>query len=373
MPTLSLCLIVKNGGKALHSALASARPFMDEMVVVDTGSTDDSRQVAAALGAKLFEFPWCDDFSAARNCSLAHATSDWIFWMDADDELPADSGQELRRQMAAHPGRDAAFWVTVEERSRAESARRDRVMGHAHVKLFPRHEAIRFRYRVHEQVAPAIRDLGLPIKPTRAVVHHAHANRTPEGEQSRLERNLRLGLLDLAEHPDDPFVWLHLGTTYLFQPGGLELAVDYLSRSAAGLKSGSTTQLNAYLYLGQAHGTRGDRDRERETYQQALAAFPDDAVLLMRLGAVHENTGRLSEAADCYRTALARGKVRSSAVHLRRGHVQAALRLGSVLAKAGRPRQAESAFIQFLAKFPDETPIRQALLELQAKFPSIIS
>src|SRR5262245_2499464 len=83
MPTLSLCLIVKNGGAALASALSSAKPFMDEMVVVDTGSTDDSRQTATSLGAKVSEFPWCDDFSAARNCSLAHATGDWIFWMDA--------------------------------------------------------------------------------------------------------------------------------------------------------------------------------------------------------------------------------------------------------------------------------------------------
>ena len=77
--------------------------------------------------------PISQNHSAARNCSLEHATGDWIFWMDADDELPAASGQELRRQIDAHPGRDAAFWVAVEERSRAESAGGQRVMGHAHV------------------------------------------------------------------------------------------------------------------------------------------------------------------------------------------------------------------------------------------------
>src|SRR5262245_45665044 len=94
-PTLSLCMIVREAARSLPEALASVQPFADEIVVVDTGSVDRTRNIAQQYGARLFDFVWRDDFSAARNYSLQQATGNWIFWMDADDLLPASSGQEL--------------------------------------------------------------------------------------------------------------------------------------------------------------------------------------------------------------------------------------------------------------------------------------
>jgi tetratricopeptide (TPR) repeat protein len=234
-------------------------------------------------------------------------------------------------------------------------------MGHAHVKLFPRHPQIRFRYRVHEQVAPAIRELGLPIRHSGAVVCHAHADRTAAGEQARGERNLRLALLDLKERPDDPFVWLTVGTTYLFRPGGLPAAIDFLTRSVTGLKSGSQNQLNAWLYLGQALGTSGDRLQEEQSYRQALVLFPDDAVLLTRLGNLCDRSGRLEEAAGHYHAALTRGRVRASAIHVRRGAENLALRLGQVYTRLGQRQRAERLWCEFLQGHPQAASVREAL------------
>src|SRR6478609_466965 len=107
-PTLSLCMIVRDAESSLAAALASAQPFIDEVIVVDTGSRDATRDVARAAGAKVFDFPWCDSFSAARNYSLERATGGWLFWMDADDVLPPASGEELRRILADCPERNAA-------------------------------------------------------------------------------------------------------------------------------------------------------------------------------------------------------------------------------------------------------------------------
>jgi hypothetical protein len=84
-------MIVRNAERSFRRALSSALPFVDEIVVVDTGSADKTRQIAKELGARLFDFAWRDDFSAARNYSLQQATGDWIFWMDADDVLPESS------------------------------------------------------------------------------------------------------------------------------------------------------------------------------------------------------------------------------------------------------------------------------------------
>jgi glycosyltransferase involved in cell wall biosynthesis len=359
--TLSLCLIARDAERSLAVALESARPFVDEIVVVDTGSVDRTRSVAQQHNVCLFDFVWCDDFSAARNYSLAQATGDWIFWMDADDVLLPESGEELRQAIASCPGKDAAYWVTVEEATPAQRERPPRVMAHAHIKLFPRDPRIRFCYRVHEQVAPSIRAAGFPIRRTKAVVRHANAGRSPQAQQARLERNLRLSLLDVAEHPDDPFVLLSLGTTYLFFPDSLPAAIEALQRSIAGCKRGSEIQLNAYLYLGQALGTSGDRKQEEQLYRDALALFPSDISLLLRLGSLYERRGRLAEAADCYGAILQRGRMRSSTIHVRGGHEQAVLRLGELQVRAGQRARAERLWRNFLKAHPDTEAVRRAL------------
>lgn len=359
--TLSLCMIVRDAERSLAAALDSARPYVDEIVVVDTGSVDGSRKIAQQHGGQVVDFAWCDDFSAARNHSLAHATGDWIFWMDADDVLPDESGHKLREAIAGCQDRDAAFWVTVEEAATDWQGRATRIMGHAHVKLFPRDPHIKFCYRVHEQVAPSIRAAGLRIRPSGAVVRHASAGRSAQAQQARLERNLRLSLLDLQERPDDPFVLLSVGATYLFLPDSLPKAIDYLQRCVAACKRGSETQLNAWLYLGQALGTSGDRQREEEVYRQALELFPDDTSLLLRLGSLYERRGRLAEAAASYEAVLKQGRVRASAVHLRGGHAQAALRLGELHVRAGRRANAERLWREYLKRHPDAESVRQAL------------
>jgi GT2 family glycosyltransferase len=88
---VSLTMIVKNEERHLPDCLASVNDLVDEMIVVDTGSTDRTKAVAASYGAKVSDFPWVDDFAAARNEALRHATGDWVFWMDADDR-PRGSG-----------------------------------------------------------------------------------------------------------------------------------------------------------------------------------------------------------------------------------------------------------------------------------------
>ena len=105
-PKLSLCMIVRDNAKTLPACLESIRPWVDEMIVVDTGSVDETPRVVESFGGKLFHFPWCDDFSAARNESLRHATGDWLFWMDSDDTIPPECGRGLAgaRRESEQPG-----------------------------------------------------------------------------------------------------------------------------------------------------------------------------------------------------------------------------------------------------------------------------
>src|SRR5262249_30200154 len=92
---LSLCMIVRDNARTLAAALTSIRPWVDEMVVVDTGSTDATPRLAARLGARVEHFAWCDSFAAARNESLKYARGQWVFWTDSDDTIDAANGRKL--------------------------------------------------------------------------------------------------------------------------------------------------------------------------------------------------------------------------------------------------------------------------------------
>ena len=96
MQTLSLAMIVKNEERTLERVLTAAKTFCDELIVVDTGSTDATVEIAERLGAKVSHFTWVDDFAAARNAAFAQCTQDWIIWLDADDAVSPESQAAIR-------------------------------------------------------------------------------------------------------------------------------------------------------------------------------------------------------------------------------------------------------------------------------------
>src|SRR6188474_2833229 len=98
-PRLSVAMIVRNSAAELRGTIQTVCDLADEIVVLDTGSTDDSPQVAIALGAKLLRRPWDDDFSAARNACLAGTSGQWVLWLDAGEYLPPDSQGALSRAL----------------------------------------------------------------------------------------------------------------------------------------------------------------------------------------------------------------------------------------------------------------------------------
>ena len=99
-PTVTLCMIVKDEEAMLGACLDSVRELVTEMVVVDTGSSDRTPAIAREAGARVVEFPWCDDFAAARNAALPHLTTSWILMLDADERLAPGAGEPIRRAIA---------------------------------------------------------------------------------------------------------------------------------------------------------------------------------------------------------------------------------------------------------------------------------
>src|SRR5439155_3684160 len=189
--------------------LVSADDLDDEVVVVDPVSTYRTNAVAVRFGAKVFDFPWCDSFAAARNEGLRHASGDWIFWMDADDRLDEDNRGRLRALLAGLQDDNAAYvmkCLCLPDGSGTATLV-------DHVRLFRNRPDIRWRYRVHEQILPALREQGGAVRWSDVVIHHT-GYQDPALRGKKLERDLRLLRLQQEEQPDEPFTLFNLGAVY---------------------------------------------------------------------------------------------------------------------------------------------------------------
>lgn len=207
----SLCIIVKNEEKNLPDCLRTAQGLFDEIVVTDTGSTDGTREVAQKFGARIVEFPWVDSFASARNAGLEVARGKWIMWLDADDRL--DEGNQRRvKQLFATLG-DEMDAYAVKVRSSLDFERKSfRLLDQ--VRIFRNHPKIRWDYRIHEQILPAVNCQGGVVRWSDVIVDHT-GYQDPTLRQGKLARNLRLLEFEVAEKPDDSFALFNLGWTLL--------------------------------------------------------------------------------------------------------------------------------------------------------------
>ena len=150
MPLISLCMIVRNEEAVLGRCLDSVADLVDEIILVDTGSTDNTKAVAAEYAAKIYDFPWCDDFSAARNYAISQAVGDYWLWLDADDVIEGENHEKLRKILEA-PEADMVFlpyWLSFDAAGTPQMiSRRERI--------FRRSRGYRFTGAVHEAVVPS--------------------------------------------------------------------------------------------------------------------------------------------------------------------------------------------------------------------------
>jgi tetratricopeptide (TPR) repeat protein len=294
-PTVSLCVIVRNEEANLPSCLESAASLVTETVVVDTGSTDATREVGRRLGARVHEFPWCDDFAAARNECLRHAGGDWIFWLDADDRLDEANRLRLRALFRDLPNENVAYlmkYVALDDGAPGRTSAVD------HARLFRNHPQIRWEYRVHEQILPSVARLGGTTRPTDVVIYHL-GYRDADVVRHKLERNGRLLELDFAAHPDDPVVLFNLGRTRL-RLNRVAEAVPPLTRCLRALPSELEHILRtAYALLVEAHCRLSQNQGALAVCREGRGRYPDDLELLRGEGLVRLALGDAGDAETC--------------------------------------------------------------------------
>ncbi len=202
---LSAALIVRDEEQVLGDCLRSVRELVDEIVVVDTGSRDRTREIAASHGAHVTRFEWRDDFAAARNHAIEQATGDWILYIDADERIRPYDRCALEEILS-----DIGL-VACKVRFHPRTG----FTAYPELRLFRRDGRIRFAGAMHETIVPAVQAVaaadGTSVGFCDLTIDHIGY----DGDQShKLQRNLRLLEIAIRNDPARVYLWWHLGTVY---------------------------------------------------------------------------------------------------------------------------------------------------------------
>ncbi len=198
--TLSVCMIVRNEERFLEDCLESIRNIADQIVIVDTGSTDKTRDIAGRFDAEIYDFEWCEDFSAARNESIKYAGSDWIFWLDADERLRQSSISELRTLLVREE--NAVVYNVNIYSPKGRGA--DVHISSAH-RLFTNHRGIYFTGKIHEQLSQSVAQLKGEERYSSIQLDHLGYALDSEGQNKKNQRNRALLEKAVAENPHSAY------------------------------------------------------------------------------------------------------------------------------------------------------------------------
>lgn len=274
MPTLSLCMIIKDEEAYLEGCLQSVQGLVDEIVIVDTGSTDGSLEIAERFGAQVLAFPWTGNFAAARNVSLQAATGDWVLVLDADERLDADSRERLRELLARPEA--AGFSLICENRvgSRAASTCQLAPV----FRLFRNHLGIHFEGMIHEQAIASAKRTGLETYSSDLRILHLGYMQEAIAQRNKRQRNLSLLQQQVQAEPENPFVHFNLGEALklLSRP---EEAEQHYRRALALLEAKGTSRnisyyANLYFSLGDLLHQRGEHAAAIAILDEAIATYP---------------------------------------------------------------------------------------------------
>lgn len=364
---LSLSMIVRNEEQFLDACLASVRGVADEIVIADTGSTDATMAIAARHGAKTIQFPWEDDFSAARNESLRHCTGEWVLYLDADERLVP--GQERAIAELLENTSAAAYNVIV--RNTLSLPTGTSVQRMPYPRLFRKIPGVRFEGRVHEQIAPAIEGSGGKILPCGIVIEHLGYNQGFEVLKRKADRNMRL-LLE-GECGNDGYRSYQVGNTYLMLQQ-LPEAKEHLARALASRVLPGSLRAQVFNLLAEAELRTGSYARAAECCRESLRLASHQVTARWYLVGAFIRQKHYDGAVEVMKEMLARS-LREAA----NGKIDVALDiqvdeatvwhlLGQCYLKLGDSCGAAKALSRALELNPDSTAIEANLREAQGLY-----
>ena len=304
---LSLCMIVKDEENNLRRCLESVRDVVDEMIVVDTGSTDSTVSIAESFGASVYYFPWNGSFSDARNHSLKQATGDWIMIMDADDELDIATKQAVRDLLLTDV--DAYYFETI---SYVGEKPGGDVLKNLNLRLMRNHMGFFYSRPIHEQIhcnilakKPDAKIVNLDLK----VYHYGYLQRNID-EHDKRARNICLLERELEQRPEFAFTLFNLGSEY-YAMGDNITAIGYFEKAHRGFDPKEGFSSHLLLKMAHCYASLGKQQDALNIIEEALTHYPRFTDMVYLRATIFQAQNKTYEAMRSYFRCLKMGEAPS--------------------------------------------------------------
>lgn len=293
--TISVCMIAKNEEENIGRVIRCAKEFADEIIVVDTGSKDRTPEIAKELGAKVYFFEWCDDFSAARNESLKYATGDWILWLDADDYIDEYNIQKFKELKKNLPAKKNECYFFLIESKIAEGDEANWYW--FQLRMFPNFPDMRFEGRIHEQIIFAadrrnLRQIYTQIK----ITHLGYTD--PKKIDEKMKRNLRLLEQEEKEKPNEFYIKRYIAFA-LAKLGKLQEALDKVKQAIDVVPQKAINwRFDLWVFKAEVEKAMGKLDDALKSLEEAEKVRPDEGVINLMKAEVSFLKGDLDKVVD---------------------------------------------------------------------------
>ncbi|MGO4733177.1 glycosyltransferase [Paenibacillus sp. 2KB_22] len=352
-PTISLCMIVKNEEKVLGRCLESVQSIVNEIIVVDTGSTDSTLDVARKYTDKIYSFEWVNDFSAARNESIKHATSDYILILDADEYL--DENADFEKDLL-----HSCDYYSFNINNQMELGMS---FNHTAVRLFKRSLGLVYENRLHEHLN-IIEDSSRFISGESSnLINHVGYADAKLLEDKKNNRNLPLMKLEVKEKPN-AYNLYNMGQTY-FGIGKYKEAAEYFKK-AYPLSKDRVFLPELLTKLAYAVAELKQTEEALYILTDSVMLFPQETEMIYILGLVYQNAGYYRDSEACYRKCIELGDQGYYVTEGSGGYL-AHLRLSELYEQHGRLEDSLSEVINVLNLKKNFIPGIQQYLKLFPK------
>ena len=301
--SISLCMITKNEEKYLEQCLNSVKSIVDEIIIVDTGSTDKTKEIAKKFNANIFDFKWIDDFSAARNESIKHATKEWVLVLDADEVIEKKDLSKIKNTIE-NPEDFVGF--QLEQRSYLNNFFEGAVknnsdfelienypfyISHHLVRLFKNKLGLYFKHRIHELIEDSITEKNLKYKKIDVILHHFGSLKNENLISNKTEQYSKIILKQLEEEPENARYNYQAARMFLGR-NDISNALRYFQKTA---KSNPNYKL-VFSEIAKIYLQMNDKNRAIEYFKKSVKHNPNNPSPANNLAVVYMSIGKFEQA-----------------------------------------------------------------------------
>jgi len=358
-------MIVKNEEKYISNCLKSIKDVVDEIIIVDTGSTDQTIEICKKFTNNILKFPWNNSFADARNFGLKEAKGDWILWLDADEEIDLEDGEKLKGLLNRFKDEKLISIHLINYIGKEKNANKTFHM--AHTRLFKNHMGFNFKYNIHEtlnvdEILGDIKEIKMiPVK----IYHYGYLDSEVSNKNKHL-RNLNLLEKELKKENHSPWIEYHIASEY-YRLGNYIESFEYINYSIKGfiyhqkMPPSLLYKLKYSILL-----SLGSIEGAWPSINSAIKLYPDYVDLYFFKGVILFHKKQYEEALSVFEQCLEMGEGNLKHLTLKGvGGYLAQFYKGLCFEKKGDLENAKTAYNLVLSLAPDYKPALESLEKIK--------